>query len=88
MFRSWHHALLALLVTILSWQTAAEPQPPVAAVVPKVLTEHNDRRIDNYFWLRDDSRSEPKVLRYLQAENQYADAVLRPYQALRETLYQ
>lgn len=29
------------------------------------------RRTDNYFWLRDDERKDPKVLRHLELENAY-----------------
>jgi oligopeptidase B len=30
----------------------AEPQPPVARGQPKDVTVHGDKRIDDYFWLR------------------------------------
>ena len=38
------------------------------------LTQHNDRRIDNYYWIRDDERNDPEVIEYLESENAYADA--------------
>ena len=41
--------------------------------IPYVLNQHNDERIDNYYWMRDDTRSSEKVLSYLRAENAYAD---------------
>ncbi|WP_410471299.1 S9 family peptidase [Hafnia alvei] len=66
---------------------AANLQPPQAQKIPKTLIEHGDRRIDNYFWLRDESRANPKVLRYLQDENRYANAVLKPYSAQYDALY-
>ncbi|WP_419185205.1 S9 family peptidase [Hafnia alvei] len=66
---------------------AANLQPPMAQKIPKTLIEHGDRRIDNYFWLRDESRANPKVLRYLQDENRYANAVLKPYSAQYDVLY-
>ncbi|KID07006.1 protease 2 [Hafnia alvei] len=59
----------------------------MAQKIPKTLIEHGDRRIDNYFWLRDESRANPKVLRYLQDENRYANAVLKPYSAQYDVLY-
>ena len=40
---------------------------------PYILENHNDKRIDNYYWLRDDSRSDKEMLSYLRSENDYAD---------------
>ena len=36
---------------------APSPQPPVAAVHPFEVQSPNGVRIDNYYWLRDDTRS-------------------------------
>ena len=52
------------------------PLPPVAKVVPKEITAHGDTRVDNYFWLRD--KSDPETIAYLEAENQYTEAVMAP----------
>ena len=62
--------------------------PPKAEKRPYPITIHGDTRVDDYYWLRDDERTDPQVLAYLQAENAYTDAQLQPQQALRETLYQ
>lgn len=35
------------------------------------MTLHGDTRIDNYYWLRDDDRSQAEVLDYLRRENEY-----------------
>ena len=35
-----------------------------------------DVRIDNYYWLRDDSRKNADVISYLQQENAYTDFVM------------
>ena len=40
---------------------------------PYVLEQHGDIRIDNYYWIRDDSRSDPKVIAYLENENDIAN---------------
>lgn len=53
-------------------------QPPVAAKHPHALKKHGDTRVDNYYWLRDDERQKPEVLAYLEAENAYTDAMLKP----------
>lgn len=33
-------------------------------------------RTDHYFWLRDDERKHPEIIRHLDAENRYADSIL------------
>jgi oligopeptidase B len=59
--------------------------PPRAKIVPEEITHHGDRRVDNYFWLRD--RSDPDVIPYLEAENQYTEEVMAPTKSLQEGLY-
>ena len=46
---------------------------PKAKKVKKVLKKHNDSRIDNYYWLRDDTRKNKAVLNYLKTERAYHD---------------
>ncbi len=47
---------------------------------------HGDLGVDPYAWLRE--KTNPQVIAYLQAENAYTDAVLRPTEAFQEQLYQ
>jgi len=61
------------------------PVPPVAKQIPKADTLFNDVRVDNYFWLRD--KSNPEVIRYLEAENAYTEAVMQHTKKLQEKLY-
>ncbi|MEP7301132.1 MAG: S9 family peptidase [Caldimonas sp.] len=65
---------------------ASPTSPPLAPREPKDVTVHGDRRIDDWFWLRE--RDDPRTLAYLQAENAWADAWFAPHAALKETLYQ
>jgi oligopeptidase B len=51
-----------------------------------VVSPHGVRH-DPYYWLRDDTRTNPDVLAYLQAENAYTDAVLAPVKALEQQLF-
>jgi oligopeptidase B len=44
-------------------------------------------RVDEYYWLRDDERSSKDVLAYLQAENDYKDAMLAGLAPLQRELY-
>jgi oligopeptidase B len=61
------------------------PQPPRAEIIPKELTIHGDTRVDNYYWLNE--RDNPKVVAYLEAENAYLKAVMKPTEPLQEKLY-
>ena len=58
---------------------------PRAPVAPHVQVVHGETRIDNYHWLK--NRSDPEVIAYLEAENRYADAVMRHTEGLQEQLY-
>jgi oligopeptidase B len=59
--------------------------PPVAKKVPKT-TEINGRTlVDNYFWMRD--KKNPEVAGYLEAENAYTDAAMKPTLPLQKKLY-
>jgi oligopeptidase B len=66
-------------------QVAATMTPPAAAKKPRTTEIHGYTLKDDYFWLRE--KSDPEVIKYLEAENAYTDAVLAPTAALQETLY-
>ncbi|MEF7352270.1 oligopeptidase B [Escherichia coli] len=59
---------------------------PKAARIPHAMTLHGDTHIDNYYWLRDDTRSQPEVLDYLQQENSYGHRVMASQQALQDRI--
>src|SRR5215472_12021152 len=70
----------------------ATSAPPLAARKPVRLTAHGVERVDDYAWLRDPnwrevmqdpSRLAPEIRAHLEAENEYADAVLAPLASLR-----
>jgi oligopeptidase B len=62
--------------------------PPLAEARPQPVLSPNGVRIDPYYWLRDDTRLDPRVLGHLHAENEYTDAALEPLKGLEEKLYQ
>ena len=66
---------------------APAPQPPVAAVHAYPVSAPGGTRIDNYYWLRDDTRTRPEVLNYLKAENAYYAQMTAHTQAQQEALY-
>src|SRR5258708_24046918 len=61
-------------------------EPPVARREPVEHVLHGDRRVDHYAWLR--NKENPEVIAYLEAENAYTDAILKPTEPLQEKLYQ
>ena len=64
----------------------ADLPPPVAPVQPVTHRNHGDARVDHYYWLRE--RDNPAVLAYLEAENQYTEAMLAHTEALQDSLYE
>jgi oligopeptidase B len=58
----------------------------VARREPEEHVLHGDRRVDHYDWLR--RKESPEVLAYLEAENAYTDAALKPTEDFQEKLYQ
>ncbi len=62
--------------------------PPKPEQRPHALEAHGDIREDEYYWLRDDERSDPEVIAYLEAENAYTTEQMAPLAAFQETLFQ
>ncbi len=65
-----------------------EPVPPVAAVRPHEVDSPNGKRVDEYYWLRDDTRSNKEMLAYLEAENAYKAAMTAHTKALEDSIYE
>ena len=82
--------VIVLFNLILLWIpgfTAEQDVPhPVAKVISKADTLHGDVRIDNYFWLRE--KSNPEVIKYLEVENEYTEAVMKHTKKFQERLYE
>ncbi|HEY9447906.1 MAG TPA: oligopeptidase B, partial [Burkholderiales bacterium] len=56
-------------------------------MLPHRVTTPYGVREDPFYWLRDDTRSDPQVLAHLRAETAYAEAMLSPTQPLIDRLY-
>jgi oligopeptidase B len=61
--------------------------PPVAAVRDHTVSSPHGERLDPYYWLRDDERTNPEVLAYLSAENAYHAQHLAPVKLLEDQIY-
>lgn len=59
---------------------------PQAKKIEKILETHNDRRIDNYFWLNE--RENPEVIKYLEEENAYEEFIMKDTEELQEQLFE
>ena len=78
--------LLAAVIVLVAADTSSPlPAPPVAKKVPKITEIHGHKLVDNYFWLRD--KKNPEVKAYLEAENAYTDAMMKPTLPLQKKLY-
>lgn len=75
LFLTKNNSFVFLLIVIASCTMSSDNKltPPSPEKIPFVMEAHGDTRIDNYYWLRDDTRSDPQVLNYLKLENEYAD---------------
>ncbi len=62
-----------------------EIKPPVAEKIETPLVLHGDTRIDFYYWMND--RNNPKVIEYLNSENEYVSQMMAGSKSLREMLY-
>lgn len=66
--------------------TASEP--PRAQKIDHFMSIHGDKRNDEYYWLRDDTRQNKAVLDYLNAENEFTAGQLSHTTELQEQLFE
>ncbi|MDX9846143.1 MAG: S9 family peptidase [Tenuifilaceae bacterium] len=76
----------AMIGSQLLFGCKSEPIPPVAPKHPHELVMHGDTRVDPYYWMN--QRDTDEVLQYLNAENNYTQAVMKGTENLQETLFQ
>ncbi|MBT4522550.1 MAG: S9 family peptidase [Halieaceae bacterium] len=87
-------SLISVLTLFGGCTTNSEPAiekpgnlPPIAKKVPHELISHGESRIDNYYWMRDDSRTSPEVISHLVAENAYTQSQMAHTTKLQEILF-
>jgi oligopeptidase B len=66
--------------------SSSQTTPPVAAKKPQTFELHGDKRTDDYFWIRE--KTDPEVMKLLEAENAYTQSVLAPLQPLQDKLFE
>ena len=57
-----------IILIICTSCTVDNMNKPNPKKIPFELSQHDDIRIDNYYWMRDDSRSNSEVIDYLRTE--------------------
>ena len=77
--------VLATVLTLAADKFASPPVPPTAKRVPNVTEVNGHKLVDDYYWLRD--KTNPEVKAYLESENAYTEAVMKPTGPLQEQLY-
>jgi oligopeptidase B len=87
-----HRAILVLILGSLAIATTqAErqaPKPPVAKKIPRTTKIHGYTVTDDYAWLADKTKKDASVLAYLKAEDDYANAMMKPSAAFQQAIYQ
>ena len=111
-FRLFNLGLLGILLSFTSCQDGTDTKitqeklsvmyeksdikPPVAKMVKKELTIHDDTRIDNYYWMKlsDEQKNATNpdeqtqdVLDYLNGENEYREKMMEHLEPLQDELY-
>ena len=83
---TFYHLLALVPISLLVFTPADDlPSPPVAKKIPHVTEINGHKLTDNYFWMRE--KSNPEVRAYLEAENAYNDAVMKPTEPFQKKLY-
>ncbi|BFZ61471.1 hypothetical protein YB2330_002537 [Saitoella coloradoensis] len=72
----------------MSTATSALPKPPVANKIPHKHKYHSQEFLDNYHWIRSDDRKSEDAINYVKAENEYAEAVMKPLQPLVDEIFE
>ena len=49
---------------------------PSPKKLPVTFEAHGVKRVDNYYWMRDDSRKDPEIIAHLNEENSYLENCL------------
>ncbi|KAF5177171.1 Prolyl endopeptidase [Thalictrum thalictroides] len=74
-------------VSAMSSKMEASVTPPVAKKVRHEMKMFGDVRVDDYYWLRDDTRSNPEVLSYLHQENAFTDSLMLGTKHFEDQIY-
>ena len=60
---------------------------PTPKKIPVTFEAHGVQRVDNYYWMRDDTRKDPKVIEHLNTENSYLEEWFLSEKDIRDDLF-
>ena len=84
--RSRAALMLAVVATAAIFAMAQQaPVPPVAPRIDHKVVWHGETVVDPYYWLRE--KTNPEVVKYLEAENAYTEAMTRDLKPFQDALY-
>jgi oligopeptidase B len=76
---------LALTGVALAQTQSNSLTPPMTEKKPNTTKIHDQTIVDDYFWLRE--KNNPEVVSHLEAENAYAESLMKPTAGLQDKLY-
>jgi len=80
--------LICLMACKPTFETETQVEQPMPEKRPHEMTLHGHTRVDEYFWLRDDTRQDPQMLAYLEGENKYFDKMMAHTSGLQDRLFE
>ena len=80
------HLLIIIIILHSCNMKKNEITEPRAEKINKIMTMHNHERVDEFYWLNE--RENPKVIDYLNAENDYRDSYMEKYKGLENELFE
>ena len=80
-----YFSLLFFSETTLETLKELKPSPKK---IPVTFEAHGVKRVDNYYWMRDDSRKDEEILNHLNSENDYLENWFLSAQDSREELFE
>ena len=61
---------------------------PSPKKIPVTFEAHGIQRVDNYYWMRDDTRKDPDVIQHLNSENAYLEEWFLSENDIRDSLFE
>ena len=61
---------------------------PSPKKIPVTFEAHGIQRVDNYYWMRDDTRKDPEVIQHLNSENAYLEEWFLSENDIRDSLFE
>ncbi|HJM15344.1 MAG TPA: prolyl oligopeptidase family serine peptidase, partial [SAR86 cluster bacterium] len=61
---------------------------PTPKKVPVTFEAHGVTRVDNYYWMRDDTREDKEIISHLESENKYLEGWFDSGEDLRDKLFE